>query len=719
MPLRRLTLIIIIATSLALAGTLYAVSRIIILRSFNELETTYVVKNVERVMDALAYDVTALNLKAADWAEWDDTYVFVEDLNQHYVRENLTDETFQIIRANLLLFLDVNGKVMHQQGFDLKEAKHVELDQNDVQLILQNPKLSSHSHEKSHTAGVVALANGPMIVASRPILNSQHSGPVKGTLIMGRYLDAAELEQMSQRVHAELSMSGLADAANDGDFQQAVAQLREAREHSVFPLSDSEIAGFGLIKDVAGDPSFVVRVMMPRDITKHGSWTTTYLLVSLILVTTVFGVVTLIVLEKMMVNRLLSLEAELRSISQSSRMDLRVTVSGSDEITKVAKGINHALESLEAGSNELRNSRDTINALLNASSDAAVLMDRNGRFLAMNDATAKALGSSKEALIGRNPLSYFPQETSEIRRAKFSEVVNSGISVSFEDTNGDRAFHHNFNPVIGSDGTVDKVAVFSRDITEEKRTQRLLIDGTRLKAIGEMASGVAHNFNNILDLVTGTAQTAEMQLERGRIVQTMDSLKKISTAAELGAQTVRRLQDFARSQDSSKSQPGRIFDLSKTAQSALEMTVSVWKTNPAKEGINIALETDLQHDCLMSGRESEVFEVIINLVKNAVEAMPNGGKIFIKTAVSSSGVTFQIRDTGVGIDENDLDKVFTPFWSTKGFRGTGIGLASSYSIICSHGGELTVESKKGSGATFTFVVPKPPDQLFGHKVSDS
>ncbi len=175
-------------------------------------------------------------------------------------------------------------------------------------------------------------------------------------------------------------------------------KLRQAQVHSVFPLSDSEIAGFGLIKDVAGEPSFVVRVLMPRDITKHGSWTTTYLLTSLIIVTAVFGVVTLVVLEKMMINRLMSLEAELRAISQANRADLRVTVSGSDEITKVACSINIALESLEAGANELRNSRDTIHALLNASSDAAVLMDRNGRFLAMNDATATALGSSKEEL---------------------------------------------------------------------------------------------------------------------------------------------------------------------------------------------------------------------------------------------------------------------------------------------------------------------------------
>ena len=708
MPLRRLTLIIILATSLALAGTLYIVSRVIISQSFSDLETTYVTKNVERVIDALAYDTSSLNLKAADWAEWDDTYVFVEDLNDKYIKENLTDDTFQIIRSNVLVFLDTQKGVRHKQGFDLVESKPVEVDQNELEAILSNSSLTSHSHEKSFTAGIVILPKGPMLVASRPILNSQHSGPIKGTLIMGRYLDQAELEQLSKRVHAELSLRQIEEAQSDPEFSRALSELAKSPDKSVFPVSESEIAGFATINDVSGAPSLVVKVLMPRDITRHGAWTTNYLLISLMIATAVFGIVTLAVLERTIISRLLGLESELRLIGESSRTDLRVKTEGSDEITQVARQINQALDSVESSAIELRNSRDTIQALLNASSDAAVLLDRSGRFLAMNRAIETALGASSETLLGRSPLEFFSPEVSELRRAKFLEVVSAGKPLRFEDSNGDRIFLHNFNPVIGSDGEVDKVAIFSRDVTDEKRTQQLLIEGTRLKAIGEMASGVAHNFNNILELLIGTAQTGEMQLERGHVAETMECLKKISSSAGLGAKTVRRLQEFARVQSPGKAHPGTLFDLSKTVESALDLTAPVWKINPLKAGIDVTLDTSLEPECMVTGRESEIFEVIINLIKNAVEAMPSGGRISITTGNDGSEVFFEITDTGVGIDQHDLPKVFTPFWSTKGFGGTGIGLASSHGIIQSHGGRIQVRSKKGAWTTFTFAIPKAP-----------
>lgn len=706
MPLRKLTLIIICVTSLALAGAIYIVSRIIISKSFTDLENKYVVKNVERVLDALAYDASSLNLKAADWAEWDDTYNFVDDLNERYIKENLTDETFQIIRANVLIFLDTGKNIRHQKGFDLAESKPEELDQKDLAALLSVPGLASHEHEKSQTFGIVVVPKGPMLVASRPILNSHHSGPIKGVLIMGRYLDKNELEDLSKRVHAELSIQRLSSASSDPEFTQALDDISKGNNTTVAPVSDSDIAGFTTIKDVSGTPSLAVKVLMSRDITQHGAWTTVYLLFSLILVTGAFGIVTLVVLEKMIISRLLGLESELRSIEQSDEPNLRVTVEGSDEITKVATQINKVLESVENSENELRNSRDTIQALLNASSDAALLLDKHGNLLAMNEATAKALGESAGSLIGRSPLDFFPNEVSELRRRYFSEAVKTGNPLSFEDTNNDRIFHHNVNPVRGTDGDVGKVAIFTRDVTEEKRTQQLLIEGTRLKAIGEMASGVAHNFNNVLQLMIGTAQTGELLLERGRLAEATECFRKICNSAELGAQTAKRLQDFGKARSPGNDPDVKIFDLTKAVENALEMTIPVWKTKPGREGINISLETMLEPDCFIKGQDNEIIEVIINLIKNAVEAMPLGGRINIRTGCSGKKVFFEITDTGIGIDQKDLEKVFTPFWSTKGFKGTGIGLASSHGIIRSHGGEISAGSQKGIGTTFTFTIPK-------------
>ena len=706
MPLRKLTLLIIVITSMALAGALYTISSVIISRSFSDLENTHVVNNIDRVLDALAHDTSSLNLKAADWAEWDDTYVFVEDVNDHYIKENLTDETFQILRANVLVFLDREKRVRYKQGFDLAGSRPVDLKQDELSEILAIPGLTFHEHEKSHVAGIALLSRGPMLVASRPILNSQHAGPVRGALIMGRYLDKDELEELSKRVHTDLTIKPIKSLDSDANFQRAWEILSGGAANTVISESDDYIAGFAVIKDVQGDPSLLLKVLMPRDIARHGAWTTNYLLISLTIVTAIFGVVTLVVIERLVLSRLLALESELRTIGESKRTDLRVSVSGSDEITKLATSINQALQSVEKSAEEIRNNSDTIKALLNASLDIAILVDRKGRFLAMNEATAKALNSEIDSLVGRDPLEFFEKEVSDLRRQKFAEALTTLKPVIFEDCNNGRFFHHNFNPVIGSKGQVDKVAIFIRDITEEKKTQQLLIEGTRLKAIGEMASGVAHNFNNVLYLLIGTAQAGELLLEQGRIAESMESFRKIADAANLGAQTVKRLQDFARTQVSTKSAPPKIFDLSKTVEGALEMTSPVWKNNPLKDGVEIRIEKIFEPECFILGHESEIFEVVINFIKNAVEAMPQGGKLTIKTNSDDSNVYFEITDTGVGIDEKDLEKIFTPFWSTKGFKGTGIGLASSLGIVRGHNGQINVKSQKGAWTTFSFVIPK-------------
>ena len=121
---------------------------------------------------------------------------------------------------------------------------------------------------------------------------------------------------------------------------------------------------------------------------------------------------------------------------------------------------------------------------------------------------------------------------------------------------------------------------------------------------------------------------------------------------------------------------------------------------------------DLESRCLVEGKESELFEVAVNLVKNAVEACREGGEIRVKVLSEGDLVILQVRDNGAGIHEADLGKVFQPFWTTKGFQGTGMGLSSSYGIVTRHGGEISVESVEGKGGHILREAsesPKPED----------
>jgi len=255
--------------------------------------------------------------------------------------------------------------------------------------------------------------------------------------------------------------------------------------------------------------------------------------------------------------------------------------------------------------------------------------------------------------------------------------------------------------------------VTCEDITERQRTEELAIRTERLKAIGDLAGGVAHNFNNLLQMVMGGIDLALADLETGNLSEPKKTLEQVLEASRSGAAIVRRLQSFA--QVGGKIQPaeGEVFDLSETVKQTVEMTKPLWKTGPDKEGIKTALNLELMDRCFVNAKESEITEALVNLVKNAAEALSTGGEIRIKTFIQEDQVILQVRDTGVGIKREHLKNVFEPFWSTKGVStGTGMGLAVSHGIISRHGGTISVESEEEKGATFTVALPlaKEPQQ---------
>ncbi len=246
----------------------------------------------------------------------------------------------------------------------------------------------------------------------------------------------------------------------------------------------------------------------------------------------------------------------------------------------------------------------------------------------------------------------------------------------------------------------------TRDITDRKRAEELAIQTERLKAINDLAGGVAHNFNNLLQMVMGGIDLALIDLEMGNLSEPKQTLQQVLQVSRSGAATVKRLQSFAQFGDRIRPAEGEVFDLSETVKQTAEMTKPLWKTGPDKEGIGIALNLELMDRCFVNARESEITEVLINLVKNSAEALPAGGEIRIKTFFQANQVILQVMDTGVGIKREHLKKVFEPFWSTKGVSaGTGMGLAVSHGIISRSGGTISVESQEGKNTTFTVTLP--------------
>ena len=246
-----------------------------------------------------------------------------------------------------------------------------------------------------------------------------------------------------------------------------------------------------------------------------------------------------------------------------------------------------------------------------------------------------------------------------------------------------------------------------QDITEARKTQRLLFRTERLKSIAELAAGVSHNFNNVLQVIMGCARLGLMGLEQGDSSQIADLLKKILDSANTGARTVSKLQSFSSLKEEAPVPCEDTIDASQVVEKCIEISQPRWKAAPERNGVYIQVFKTLEPNLLVKMQESDLVEVVINLINNAVDAMPFGGHLSFKTYRDSdfNKVAIEIKDTGTGIADVNKSYIFEPFWTTKGKNGTGLGLASCIGIISSYQGEVNVESNVGKGSLFRIQLP--------------
>jgi signal transduction histidine kinase/CheY-like chemotaxis protein len=231
---------------------------------------------------------------------------------------------------------------------------------------------------------------------------------------------------------------------------------------------------------------------------------------------------------------------------------------------------------------------------------------------------------------------------------------------------------------------------------ELSATQEQLIMAEKLKALGDMAGGVAHDFNNVLGTILGRTQ-----LLRKKVTDALleEDLKIIEETTLKGRRTVQRLQDFTHV--SSRMEYGKV-DLNKVILEAIETTKPAWKDTAQRAGVTIVMHNELAPFGLIDGSHEELKEAVCNVILNSVDALPEGGNIWIKTWIERGQIILEIRDDGIGMDETVKNKLFFPFFTTKGKKGVGMGLAVVYGILFRHQADIGVESTPGNGATFTF-----------------
>jgi PAS domain S-box-containing protein len=256
-----------------------------------------------------------------------------------------------------------------------------------------------------------------------------------------------------------------------------------------------------------------------------------------------------------------------------------------------------------------------------------------------------------------------------------------------------------------------------RAYDELRLSQQTVLQQERLRALGQMASGIAHDINNAISPAALYTQSL-LEREPALSERTRTYLTTIQRAIEDVAQTVARMREFYRPREAQLVLSG--VDLNRVVREVIDLTHARWSDMPQERGIVISLECELTPDLpRIMGAESEIRDSLTNLIFNAVDAMPHGGTLRLRTRTirtaqdeeTARSVAVEVSDTGVGMDEETRRRCLEPFFTTKGERGTGLGLAMVYGMIQRHSAELDIESAPGRGTTVRIMFPVPFEDM--------
>ena len=701
----RKKIILVISLALILLFTLqYFISRLILLNGFMELEKKFTFKNVHRARGALEDRISSMAALLGDWAAWDATKDFIlEPDKSSYIEDNLMDETFINLNLNFMLFINSSGEIVYSKCFDLKNKKTVECPPGFKKHISTDGLLLLHKDTRSVVKGIITISKKPALIASHPIVDSYYGGPVCGTMIIGRYLDEGEVENIARSTSLSLAIFEYNEKfIPEGfrDFTNAVKGIFICIEI----VSPDLISGYTILKDIYGESACILKVDMKREIYAQGNLTTLYFSIALFIAGLIIMGLILLLLEVFVLRPLSHLGKSVKSIGSTGNIATRILFTGSDELAVFAGTINNMLAKLEKSRNKLAEREEQYRTLVSNLPDLIIIM-KEDKILYINQIAKTVLGCKSGEVIGKSILDYVDDDCEDMvvknmeKRKNKEEVDDYIINIVTE--GGEKRV------VIVRGGLTtyeneEAILLVLIDITEIKKAEEVkeklqdqLRHSDRLATIGKLSAGIAHELNEPLGNILGFAQLARKVPRIPEVIK--GDIGKIEAASLYAREVVRKLMHFSRQVPQKK----KNINLNQVINDALYL----FEARCERSGIELLriLENDLPE---IYADPSQLTQVLVNLAVNSVQAIKEGGTITLKTLYSDGRVKLIVKDTGEGMTEEVMEQIFNPFFTTKDVdQGTGLGLSVVHGIVMSHGGTVKVSSRVGEGTTFEIIFP--------------
>lgn len=351
---------------------------------------------------------------------------------------------------------------------------------------------------------------------------------------------------------------------------------------------------------------------------------------------------------------------------------------------------------------------DRIREAFEYAASGMAITDLEGRFQETNPAYREVVGRSQEQLDAESILSITHEDDRQNCRHNLERLLGGEVSsfvLEKRYVRPDSSFvwvRNSFSLLKGEDGRPSHIILICNDITEQRRAERLLIQNEKLTLVGQLASSIAHEINNPLESVLNLLY----------LVRQADNLEQARQYALQAEEEIQRAAHIASGTLNFHKQQSRPV-LTQMAE-LLDSVLALFKGKLAAFRIEVKVEKRDHPELVCYA--GEIRQVLANLIRNAIEAMPRGGRLILRIRCSTdwrtgnSGVRITIADTGYGMSPTTRRQIYEPFFTTKGALGTGLGLWITGGLIAKHGGSLHVRSTEtpgGSGTAFTLIIPNP------------
>jgi len=483
MSIRKKTIILVGLMACLLTGLIvYFVSRLFITR-FDKLELSKVSDDIVRVQETFNAELAHLSTKVSDWSSWDDTYSYIRTKDSRFIDSNIQNQTFTNLQINTIIFVDENRRIVHASSYeDDTETLESSISATLADVVTTSEKFYRAQKNGDEVHGVLVVDNRPLMIAARPILQSDGQGPRRGMMFFGRWLTPELATEISQRIKLPLTFTVI--DSGEPISEDIREELARQQEIIIEPFSDTVMEADLFYKDVFDEPAIYFHLALPRDIHAQGYAVTRLVGIVSASLGGVFVVLILIIMDRLIISRIIRISESITRLGSQGDLHGRIPSDNSrDEVSSLVTTINTTLASLETSQALLTEERLRVKHYIDSAGVMFVVLDAHAMVLLINNKSCSILGRSSEECIGKNWFDIaVPKEIRSDRLLEFATILQAEKTSTIHYIEYMVVARDESTRLIGwhttllhdRNGQVASVILSGEDITDQRESERVL-----------------------------------------------------------------------------------------------------------------------------------------------------------------------------------------------------------------------------------------------------